>query len=301
MTDADVDGAHIRTLLLTFFFRQYEELIRKGYLYIGQPPLFRVQKGKFERFIPDEKELKRFLMDRVSSQLSIGTESGSKLEGKKLVKLLEAVILLQDKCRDVQNFGIEQGLFLNILDYGEKLTPRFFVENGSERFAEYMRGKGYTFEVSKTFYEEEMRIFVIFKDVNANMTKVGVEFFNSKIYRNSFDLLCKVKKESPGLTFTIEKKDGPPKDVSSPFDLLDLVLIEADKAFNIQRYKGLGEMNPEQLWETTMNPEKRTLLQVTIDDAEEADDIFTKLMGEKVEPRREFIEKNALTVAELDI
>ena len=301
MTDADVDGAHIRTLLLTFFFRQYEELIRKGYLYIGQPPLFRVQKGKFERFIPDEKELKRFLMDRVSNQLTIGTESGSKLEGKKLVKLLDAVVLLQDKCRDVQNFGIEQGLFLNILEYGEKLTPRFFVDNGSERFAEYMRGKGYTFEVSKTFYEEQMRVFVIFKDVNANMTKVGVEFFNSKIYRNSFDLLDKVKKESPGLTFTIEKKDGPSKDVSSPFDLLDLVLIEADKAFNIQRYKGLGEMNPEQLWETTMNPEKRTLLQVTIDDAEEADDIFTKLMGEKVEPRREFIEKNALTVAELDI
>ncbi|MFW6236729.1 MAG: toprim domain-containing protein, partial [Desulfovibrionales bacterium] len=298
MTDADVDGSHIRTLLLTFFFRQYPDIIRDGYLYIGQPPLFRVHKGNFEKFLVEERELNEYLIERISKEAAIQTESGKTYEAERLVTFLSDIVTLKEKVDEGSNFGVNRELFFHLLSY-EKLTPAFFQEDWSE-FRSFMEEKNFRVELERMIIEDEERVFVIFRDRNEHLTRIGVEFFNSKLYRGSFDLYHRFKKDSPNSTYVIKKKDAE-STIRGIFALLETVLEEAHKGVNIQRYKGLGEMNPEQLWETTMNPEKRTLLRVEIHDAAEADDIFTKLMGDKVEPRREFIERNALAVSELDI
>jgi DNA gyrase subunit B len=164
-----------------------------------------------------------------------------------------------------------------------------------------MSEHGQDLEVIQEEQEEMTRLFLQFTDRNLHTVKLGVEFFNSRLYRQAFELWHNLLSVSPGRSFTIidAKKEKHPAD--SFFALLSDILSLADKGLNIQRYKGLGEMNPEQLWETTMNAEHRTLLQVRVEEAEEADSLFRKLMGENVEPRREFIEKNALAVEDLDI
>lgn len=300
MTDADVDGAHIRTLLLTFFFRRYASLIRDGYLYIAQPPLFRVHKGNFEKFIPDEESLQIYLMDRVSNEFKVFTQTNKEYRDQNLVQLLKSISQLRDKVRDANDFGLEDNLFLSILHFDPQLTPDALVSTYFSSFKEYMLKNEYTTELEQIELEEEERSFVIFNDKNGHKTRIGIEFFNSRLYRNSFDILYNLKQESPDLHFTITNSKET-IEVYSAFELLSAIFERADKGLSIQRYKGLGEMNPEQLWQTTMRPENRTLLQVNIQDAHEADEIFRKLMGEKVEPRRAFIEKNALAVEELDI
>ncbi|MFW6415259.1 MAG: DNA topoisomerase (ATP-hydrolyzing) subunit B [Thermodesulfobacteriota bacterium] len=310
MTDADVDGAHIRTLLLTFFYRQYHELIENGHLYIAQPPLYRLHKSKFEKFIFDEKELKKYLLNRVSEELSVSTENNSIYHKEELVSFLETILQLQDRMQEARDIGLEEDLFLCILNFEEKLTPgvfHFSSESETEdteqfgRLKEHIYNCGYDLNISTEDMDETTRYFLNFVDKNNRRLKIGVEFFNSKIYRYSFDLFSRIKKDSPNLHFGINKKNNEKVEVDSPFELLSTILSEADKGFSIQRYKGLGEMNPEQLWETTMERENRNLLQVRIEEAEEADDIFRKLMGEDVESRRDFIQKNALSVEELDI
>ncbi|MFW6323898.1 MAG: toprim domain-containing protein, partial [Desulfovibrionales bacterium] len=298
MTDADVDGSHIRTLLLTFFFRQYPEIIEQGYLYIGQPPLYRIHKGKFEKFLLEEHELKSFLLDRISSEITLTMENGKEIKGERLLSFLKNATFVLEKLEEGTNFGLSRELFLKLLSQ-EKLTPDF-LKNKLDELEDSLRESDYTIELEKQFVEDEERMFVIFQDKNGHSIRLGVEFFNSRLYKRTFDTLQKLKKDSPNLRFTINKKDQSiPAD--GIFPLMGTVIEEAHKGINIQRYKGLGEMNPEQLWETTMNPEKRTLLQVDVADAADADEIFSKLMGDKVEPRREFIERNALAVSELDI
>jgi DNA gyrase subunit B len=298
MTDADVDGSHIRTLLLTFFFRQYPDLIRNGYLYIGQPPLYRVHKGNFERYIVVEKELREFLLERASNELTVTAESGRRYKGERLASFLQQIIQVQEKVLEGAGFGLDNELFLKLLAY-EKLTPDHF-ESSWESFLEYMEASGYHVELERRAIEDEQRLFLVFRDRNEHMTRIGVEFFNSRLYKRTYDVFQRLIKESPNQKFTAARKDGE-IEIQGVFGLLSTALEEAHKGINIQRYKGLGEMNPEQLWETTMDPEKRTLLQVTIADGTEADELFSKLMGDKVEPRREFIERNALSVGELDI
>lgn len=298
MTDADVDGAHIRTLLLTFFFRQYVELINQGYLYIAQPPLFRVHKGNFEKFIVDEKELKSFLTNRISSDLSVISEDGVKHTGKKLVSLVGDMNVVLEKMEDGANFGLTGDIFLRIL-YFSKITPDYF-RGQWEEFRKTMQGGGYETQLETKTLEDEERLFLCFKDQNEHIIRIGIEFFNSRLYKTAHDRFAKIKEISPGLIFTLIKKEEE-RQIQGIQALSEALLEEAHKGFTVQRYKGLGEMNPAQLWETTMDPEKRTLLQVNIQDALEADEIFSKLMGDKVEPRRDFIVKNALTVGELDI
>jgi len=313
MTDADVDGAHIRTLLLTFFYRQYLQLIERGYLYIAQPPLYRVHKAKFEQFLASELELKSFLLNRVSEELEVETQDGSMVTGEELVDLLKNIMHLQERVREANTIGLQDDLFLSILDYGTRLTPKTFSPS-QERpeateesdlfladFDRYIQGEGYTLQVRTEELEEVSRVFVHFTDRNNHTVRIGVEFFHSKLYRRSFELFQHLKAKSPDSIFRIHFKNGQVKEVASFFELLELILSEADKGLTIQRYKGLGEMNPEQLWETTMHSENRNLLQVKVDEAEEADLLFQKLMGENVEPRREFIQKNALAVQDLDI
>jgi len=310
MTDADVDGAHIRTLLLTFFYRQYHDLIENGHLYIAQPPLYRIHKSKFEKFIFDDKELKKYLMNRVSEELSVATENNSVYHKEELVSFLETILQLQDRMKEARDIGLEEDLFLCILNYSEKLTPGVFhfsedsqTEDSEqfERLKEHIFECGYDLSITTEDMDETTRYFLNFVDKNNHRIKIGVEFFNSKIYRYSFDMFSQIRKDSPNLHFTINKKNNEQLEVDSPFELLSTILSEADKGFSIQRYKGLGEMNPEQLWQTTMDAENRNLLQVRIEEAEEADDIFRKLMGEDVESRRDFIQRNALSVEELDI
>lgn len=320
MTDADVDGAHIRTLLLTFFYRQYLELIDNGYLYIAQPPLYRVHKSNFEKFIADEKELKTFLLNRVSQELKVVSENKEEHQGESLVNLLENIIFLQDKVKDAINIGIDNELFLSLLRFQPRLFPSLFDsmeysildeektdshgEIGQEKleqFRDYMSGLGYRIEVQSQEFEEGKRTFLYITDWNKHTVKLGVEFFNSKIYKQAFETISSLDAKSQNSIYRIHFKNQEIQEKNSCFDLLSAVLEEADKGLSIQRYKGLGEMNPKQLWETTMNQSRRNLLQVKIDEAEEANEIFSKLMGDNVVSRREFIEKNALSVEELDI
>ncbi len=300
MTDADVDGAHIRTLLLTFFFRQYRELIERGYLYIAQPPLYRVHKGNFEKYIADEKEMNDYLLSRISEEVSIRAQDKIMYSGEEMLELVTRMISIRDNSIEASNMGITRELFMSVLKYKIKLHPVTFVYEDYSEFVSFINSKGFKVEMQTEETEAEKRYFLIFTDKNEHSVKIGIEFFNSRIYKKSFDYFQMLKLSEPDLKYEILYKDEFIK-VSGVFELLDKVFDVAHKGINIQRYKGLGEMNPEQLWSTTMDPDKRTLLQVVIADAEEADDLFFRLMGDKVEPRREFIEKNALEVSELDI
>ncbi len=302
MTDADVDGSHIRTLLLTFFYRQYEELISRGHLYIAQPPLYRVRKGKWEKFIDDDAQLENFLLSNIQDDLAVLTQNTKKLTGKTMVHFMERIGFLKNRITDAVNNGIEESLFISLLNFQHRLNFNFFEHNPSEEFIQFMSQHGY-----KAWLENELdsdtekeRTFVVFENNNGAQTKRPMEFFNSKLYKNSYDTWNELQEECGGFDFIIQKNDEEIA-IHGIFEVLSRILEEAHRGWQIQRYKGLGEMNPDQLWDTTMHPEKRTMLQVTIEDAATANAIFDDLMGDNVEPRREFIEKNALTVNELDI
>ncbi|MFP4167345.1 MAG: DNA topoisomerase (ATP-hydrolyzing) subunit B [Desulfonatronovibrionaceae bacterium] len=300
MTDADVDGAHIRTLLLTFFFRQYRELIEDGYLYIAQPPLYRIYKGKYEKYIISENELNEYLVSRVADEVQIVCEDSTRIQGQELISFFSDLNFIKDKYNEAFNIGISEELFGIYLDFSTRLSPGYFLYEDDSGFREYMTEKGYMVEKIREEVDEEERLFLKFTDRNEHSITIGVEFFNSRLYRNTFDIVSNIRNKSPQYKFSIDKK-GEEKDIFGVFNLMTTLLDMAHKGINIQRYKGLGEMNPEQLWSTTMDPENRTLYRVDIDDAEKADELFTKLMGDKVDPRRAFIEKNALSVGELDI
>jgi DNA gyrase subunit B len=303
MTDADVDGAHIRTLLLTFFFRQYRELIEKGHLYIAQPPLYRVHAAKFERFIKDDEELNAFLLDRVSREVAVASRNnGLILKGGAIVRLAGDIALVRSRLRDAESAGIAEPLFLALLQYPLLLESSWFIEETAElaAFRDWIRERGFSLrrETEETEFEQIHR--VAFEDGNGRRTRLAVDFFKSKIYRNTWRIREAIREKAAGLDFSVERKEAS-LPATGLFDLERALFEEARKGLNIQRYKGLGEMNPEQLWETTMNPENRVLLQVGIEDAEEAGEAFEELMGDRVEARRDFIERNALNVQDLDI
>ena len=303
MTDADVDGAHIRTLLLTFFFRQYRELIDKGHLYIAQPPLYRAHAAKFERFIKDDPELKEFLLQRVSKDVTVTASSGKEYAGREIIKLFEGIDSIATRIKDAENAGIHENLFLSFLEYADKVMPVWFTENGNgelAKFREWMSGRGFALSISHEETELEQRTWTLFEDSNGHKTRIAPDLFNSRMYNQAYKTLHELQEACGAFTFTIARKEEKSV-VEGIFNLTAKLMEEARKGINIQRYKGLGEMNPEQLWETTMNPENRVFLQVKIEDAEEASEAFEQLMGDRVEPRREFIERNALSVAELDI
>ncbi len=303
MTDADVDGAHIRTLLLTFFFRQYKELIESGHLYIAQPPLYRVHSGKFEKFIKDDDELKEFLINRVSSEVTITAQNGTRFEQENVVKLYNGVNSILKRLRDAENAGISENLFLTFLEYESQITPEWFTEGESERLGElrsWLRVKGFSLRVETQETELEQLAWLRLEDKKGARTRLSMEFFNSRMYRAARNSREEILNRCGGFDFTITHREQN-IEANGLFQLATGIMEAARKGINIQRYKGLGEMNPEQLWETTMNPENRVMLQVSIEDAEEASEAFEQLMGDRVEPRREFIERNALNVQDLDI
>ncbi|MFL6373464.1 MAG: toprim domain-containing protein, partial [Pyrinomonadaceae bacterium] len=308
MTDADVDGSHIRTLLLTFFYRQMPELLEGGYVYIAQPPLYKVKRGKKEEYIKDEKAMFRYLMRQASSDVHV-TSGGNLVEGRSLTSALEKT----DELRKYIN-RIARRMH-NDVNLVRVVLEAFAGKDG-------LMSKS-AVRLRKIFSDNEMMAEVEGKLVaagyNAELTsdeehglgEIIVSFTNGQSIKIDWDMASYVEFQK-----AMELKRDLEEDFSAPFVLgengksesvddrellLERVLGLAKKDLTMQRYKGLGEMNPEQLWETTMDPEKRTMLQVRIEDAIETDGLFTVLMGDAVEPRRKFIEDNALDVKNLDV
>jgi DNA gyrase subunit B len=309
MTDADVDGSHIRTLLLTFFFRQMRELIERGHIFIAQPPLYKIAKGKQHSYLKDEEALDQYLTQSAleNTELFVNPEapaiSGAALE--ELVAEYRGVMATIARLSRLYPEAVLTELLghsvLQVGDLQAESEVSGWIQGLQERF-DAMEGSGPTYRC------------IVRKDLERNYyfpglvrTSHGVDtdyelhrdFFTSGEYRE----ICAVGQK---ISYLIEsggyiKRGERQSEVDDFPAVLDWLMAEAKRGHYIQRYKGLGEMNPDQLWETTMDPEGRRMLQVTIEDAIAADQIFTTLMGDQVEPRREFIEKNALAVGNLDI
>ncbi|HKR61968.1 MAG TPA: DNA topoisomerase (ATP-hydrolyzing) subunit B [Pyrinomonadaceae bacterium] len=310
MTDADVDGSHIRTLLLTFFYRQMAELVEKGYVYIAQPPLFKVKRGKKEEYIKDESSMIRYLMRTATTDMTVKSV-GSKqvIEGKELAQALERMVDFKHYCeRAARRIGGDTHLLDTLLEaFGGKkgvlrkdgYTLRKIFQDGDlmAKVEGVLAKAGYKTELST---DEEHGLWEIETSTNTGVhLTIDWNFASFVEFQKAVEIFTDLE-EKLAAPF-IAGENGTSEEIATRDALLERVLAAAKKDLSIQRYKGLGEMNPEQLWETTMNPEKRTLLQVRVDDAVETDDLFTVLMGDAVEPRRKFIEDNALDVRNLDV
>ena len=300
MTDADVDGAHIRTLLLTFFFRQMPELIENGHLYVAQPPLYRVVSGRKEVFLKDEEGLNRFLLDRISDKEKVIYEDGQTISGKRLVSLLNAVIKFYESLNRLSRKGFSRNFIEFLASEGPADRRLFKDPDFMESFFERLRENGFQVDDVHRDDDDGYFEFIVTEPANgAGMSMVNWEFFSSPELRQLIAISKEFRRLKKGFRLVME--EGRAQDFDDPEQLVLTLMEKAKKGLTIQRYKGLGEMNPDQLWSTTMDPERRTLLKVRIEDWVESDDIFTILMGDKVEPRREFIQSNALEVTELDI
>lgn len=298
MTDADVDGAHIRTLLLTFFFRNYQDMVEKGYVYIAQPPLYRVHTAKFEEFIKDDARLNDFLLNRLARESELTAENGATFSGDGFIAVMRQIQALESRVTEAEQAGMPRDLFLALLEFPGEVPN--LADGQDEAFAEWLSARGYTLSLERLQGSDEERVFVNFESLGGHHTRRGLEFFSSRLYMRARDGIEKLRAQCGSLELSLTRR-GETICSGQIFTLLQKALDEARKGLNIQRYKGLGEMNPEQLWTTTMNPENRVLLQVSVDDAQSASEAFEELMGERVEPRREFIERNALAVQDLDI
>jgi DNA gyrase subunit B len=310
MTDADVDGSHIRTLLLTFFFRQMRELVERGHIYIAQPPLYKISKGKQEQYLKDDDALTAFLTQAALENSSLHVnEDAPAISGEALQALVEeyrAVMATIDRLSRLYPADVlEQMIYLPTLSveslsdqdavtqWGDQLLARISLNNnsGSHR---------YQLLVKK---DDERNLFYPVVEITAH--GVPTEFAFNQDFFMSGEYASMVKLGA-NLETLIEEgsyisRGERRREIESFKEGLEWLMTESRRGYNIQRYKGLGEMNPEQLWETTMDPETRRMLQVTIEDAIAADQMFTCLMGDQVEPRRDFIETNALAVANLDV
>ena len=297
MTDADVDGSHIRTLLLTFFFRHMKELIERDHVYIAQPPLYRVKRGKSERYIRDERDFARELMKRATEDHVVKAREGVSLQGSGLTSFLlnvqEFEALQAKLARRLKDAGLVAVLAEHGLDKKSDYEDKKAVE---KLLKEIDRGK-LKLEGKVTFDEEHSLHEIQFGPPHHQ--KINWALASTSEYKR-LRALAKQIEEFNKPPFTIAR-NGDKATKENAADVLAYVMEDAKKDFTITRFKGLGEMNPAQLWETTMNAETRTLLKVKLEDVVEAEKIFTTLMGENVEDRRKFIEENALEVVNLDI
>ncbi len=304
MTDADVDGAHIRTLLLTFFYRQMITLVENGMLYVAQPPLYRMALGKKkEFFFKDEAELDKYLFERAIKNMAIRPENRERsIKGEKLKSFLENIVSFEDALKVMSRKGLWKKLSQDLLILGIKNSDQFHEESFVMSLSKELREKGYKVgRVKPSASEISGYEFIVGVEDLAYLTiKVGPDLIHQPEFRRLVKTYNKVEL-MVNTSIEVYFEDKPVKRLERLDELLDFFRDEGRKGISTQRYKGLGEMNPIQLWETTMNPEKRTLLKVTVRDADEAESLFTTLMGEKIEPRREFIQTHALEVRELDI
>lgn len=301
MTDADVDGAHIRTLLLTFFYRQMPQLIENGHLYIAQPPLYKVSRGKSEVYLKDQAEMDEYLVTQGIDGAMLKQGNGEEIAGQDLVRVVD---IARQMRRVLEAFPthyprhiLEQaaiaGAFVpGVVDADLQGTADKVAERLNLIALEYEQGWQ-----GRITQDHGIRLARILRGVEEVRTLDGRVLRGGEAKRTGS--FTESLQDVYTLPATLVRKDRSQM-IFGPMDLLNAILQEGEKGLSLQRYKGLGEMNPDQLWETTLDPDARTLLQVKVDDIAEADDLFTKLMGDVVEPRREFIQKNALSVENLD-
>lgn len=307
MTDADVDGSHIRTLLLTFFYRQLPELVENGYIYIAQPPLYKVKKGKQERYVKDDTELASYLLQVALDNTDLYVNSTAPaLSGQALENLAnQYIVVMQSIKRLSQRYPaaiLEKMMTMTAVDSSmDKEKAQSWFEELERRIATDETNLSYEIVVDNVEGEVShwcAKVKVLRHGITTEKV-IDRDFFESGEYR-AIKTLAEELQDLLGEGARIQRGDRT-QEVSSFRQVMDWLMEEAKRGQHIQRYKGLGEMNPEQLWETTLDSENRRLLQVQIEDVIAADEIFTTLMGDQVEPRREFIEKNALNTANLDV
>ena len=313
MTDADVDGAHIRTLLLTFFFRQMPELVQGGHLYIAQPPLYKAKKGKGKAvYLKDDKALTDYLFERGARELLVEASGGEKIDGEPLLTFLSAL-------------RSYQGLLGKVSRRFDERVVQAFVDCYEGKTADVVRDEGamksllgdLKSTLEARFKADDLRLTQLELQHSGAVdafeihcrtrqggverrTHIGWDFLHAGDFRQ-VQSLHEQANNMGRAPFRLIRQRGEPLSFDSSMALYQHVDSESRKGYDIQRYKGLGEMNPEQLWETTMDPTVRSLVQVRVDDLVEADEIFTLLMGDEVEPRRNFIQTNALNVQNLDV
>jgi DNA gyrase subunit B len=309
MTDADVDGSHIRTLLLTFFYRQMHELIDKGYIYIAQPPLFKVKKGKTERYLKDEAALNEYLSDLAVEDVAVYLESAQDfVTGRRLLPILKKLIGFENLLAKFRKKQHETGILRAFLD--EPTLDRDLLKNAAglkKVIASAKKALASAYPKSEitieTAVEEEHQSQKIICRVPISGMVHSVEITHDMVGSADFRELQRLAPSAIGLGRPPYKMKAADEVSEYPgtAELVRAILETGKKGLGLQRYKGLGEMNPEQLWQTTMNPETRTLLQVKLEDIAGVEDIFSTLMGDEVEPRRNFIQAHALEVRNLDV
>lgn len=309
MTDADVDGSHIRTLILTLFYRQFPELIESGFIYIAQPPLYKYKKGRTERYLKDDKELESFLVTTSTENANIKL-NGEPMTDEDSVKLINK-FRLYSKTLDSYDSHFDTMLLRRLIEHtninAKILQQREELQVELNKLSDFFKTKetenlkNYSFLIEEDKEKKTNSIRITVKTTARTKNfKIGSNFLDSPEFadlQNGFDGISKYL----NARFEVEKEKQEKKVFESLEDFANFVISDGKQGAYIQRYKGLGEMNPEQLWETTMNPENRTLLQVKIEDTIEADQVFSVLMGDNVEPRRDFVEQNALNVRNLDV
>jgi DNA gyrase subunit B len=281
-------------------------LVENGYVYIGQPPLYRLGRGKKEQYFIDEDALNSYLYDQAAQTIRVSQEGGEEITGQAMVSLLKKLTFFERLNSFLERMSIQEKLTLFLLQNkvhsADQFKDKAFLEDLLEKMTELdlITSKTRVCRWRSNCYEAD----VAFRGQGHTRTTVGPNIPLIPEYRHALDLYPQIQEHVYGSFKVIKTSStGQEKEFQAAnwHELIRLVREETFKGSHLQRYKGLGEMNPEQLWETTMNPENRTLLQVKIDDAEAADDLFVTLMGDKVEPRREFIQNHALEVAELDV
>jgi DNA gyrase subunit B len=309
MTDADVDGSHIRTLLLTFFYRQIPMLIERGHIYIAQPPLYKVKRGKQESYVKDDNELDALLLNTAleSSALHVNAEAPP-LQGSGLEMLarqyMEVQAIIKRWSRRYDDRLLDQLIYMPEVKT-EDFDRADWLRDWAKELHQRLNGlddgtRTYRVDVSNASDGHAARVLIHKTEHGTPSNKyLPREFFESAEYQRIADLARTLAGLIGEGAYVTRGEDR--YEVGSFKEAMKWLFDQARRGQTIQRYKGLGEMNPEQLWDTTINPESRRLMQVKIDDAVAADDIFTTLMGDQVEPRREFIEKNALSVMNLDV
>ncbi|GAB4237589.1 MAG: DNA topoisomerase (ATP-hydrolyzing) subunit B [Deltaproteobacteria bacterium] len=312
MTDADVDGAHIRTLLLTFFFRHMRELLDRGNIFIAQPPLYGVRRGKEMTYLKDDAAFRKYLIDLgIAGRRVASADGGSSLTGQRLAAWLTKISRLEHVAARAERRGLPAFVLLSLAARAEEGAVALASEKGAQKFfrelfAEWkitrpdVTNVSFTFDPDPDSDAEGVRARLSWKRGGLPMDcLVGRHLMESPDLKEAGALSAQIR-ETLAPPYRLEGEGSFPE-ADGPLCLLGQVLDAAKKGQTIQRYKGLGEMNPEQLWETAMNPESRELLRVELGDETDADEIFSRLMGDQVEPRREFIEQNALNVSSLDI
>ena len=302
MTDADVDGAHIRTLLLTFFFRQMPELIEAGHLYIAQPPLYKVGRGRSEVYLKNEAALEDYLVQQGVEGATLRLGSGETISGNDLIRVIEEARMARRLLRSypthypphiTEQAAIAGALVQGRVDQDASAVAEAVAARLDMVAEEYERGW-----TGRPTQDGGIRLSRLLRGVEEARTLDGTMLRSAESRR--LGAMTAQLDEVYGQPATLVRKDREVP-IWGPLSLLAAIFLEGEKGLSLQRYKGLGEMNPEQLWETTLDPQARTMLQVKIEDLSDADDIFTKLMGDLVEPRRDFIQQNALNVENLDI